>query len=135
MDVIMYILNLFRDLLSDPRILLGIIVLVGLIAQKKGISDIISGTLKAILGFVILGAGAGVLVGSLNYFGDLFQYAFSVTGVVPNNEAIVSLALVSYATATAVIMVIGMAANILIARFSNLKYIFLTGHHTLYRAC
>lgn len=134
MAILMYILNLFRDLLSNPAILLGIIVLVGLLAQRKGVSDVISGTLKAILGFVILGAGAGVLVGSLNYFGDLFQYAFNVSGVVPNNEAIVSLALVDFATATAIIMVIGMAANIIIARFSKLKYIFLTGHHTLYMA-
>lgn len=134
MAILMYILNLFRDLLSNPAILLGIIVLVGLLVQRKGVSDVISGTLKAILGFVILGAGAGVLVGSLNYFGDLFQYAFNVSGVVPNNEAIVSLALVDFATATAIIMVIGMAANIIIARFSKLKYIFLTGHHTLYMA-
>jgi PTS system ascorbate-specific IIC component len=127
-------IKFISDLLSSPQILLGIIVFVGLVAQRKPVSEVIRGTLKAILGFVILGAGAGILVGSLDYFGQLFQYAFDVQGVVPNNEAIVSLALNDYATSTAVIMVIGMAANILIARFSKLKFIFLTGHHTLYMA-
>ncbi|MBU1144989.1 MAG: PTS ascorbate transporter subunit IIC [Firmicutes bacterium] len=128
-------MKFITDLLSTPSILLGIIVFVGLVAQKKNVSEVIRGTLKSILGFIILGAGAGVLVGTLDYFGVLFQEAFSVQGVVPNNEAIVSLALVDYATATAAIMVIGMAANILIARFTKLKFIFLTGHHTLYMAC
>ena len=33
---------------------------------------------------------------------------------------------------TAYIMCIGMIANIVLARFSRLHYIFLTGHHTLY---
>ncbi|MBN2604969.1 MAG: PTS ascorbate transporter subunit IIC [Bacilli bacterium] len=128
------VLQFISDLFSSPQILLGLIVLIGLLAQKKPAHEVIRGTIKAVLGFVILGAGAGVLVGSLDYFGQLFQEAFNVQGVVPNNEAIVSLALVDYATATAAIMVIGMAANILIARFSNLKFIFLTGHHTLYMA-
>lgn len=128
------VLQFFGDLLSKPEILIGIIVLIGLLAQKKPASETIRGTLKAVLGFIIIQKGAGILVGSLEYFGALFQEAFNVTGVVPNNEAIVSLALNDYATATAVIMVIGMAANILIARFSRLKFIFLTGHHTLYMA-
>ncbi|AIO18583.1 Ascorbate-specific permease IIC component UlaA [Candidatus Izimaplasma bacterium HR1] len=128
------IIQFISDLLSSPQILLGIIVLIGLLAQRKPAHEVIRGTLKAVLGFIIIGQGAGILVGSLDYFGQLFQEAFNVTGVVPNNEAIVSLALNDYATATAAIMVIGMAANILIARFSRLKFIFLTGHHTLYMA-
>ena len=128
------VIKFISDLLSSPQILLGIIVFIGLVAQRKATSEVIRGTLKAVLGFIIIGQGAGILVGSLNHFGILFQEAFNVQGVVPNNEAIVSLALVNYATATAAIMVIGMAANILIARFSKLKFIFLTGHHTLYMA-
>lgn len=56
-------------------------------------------------------------------------------GVVPNNEAIVSLGLEKFASDTAYIMCIGMIANIVLARFSRLNYIFLTGHHTLYMAC
>ncbi len=128
------VVQFISDLLSSPQILLGIIVLVGLLAQKKPAHEVIRGTLKAVLGFIIIGQGAGILVGSLDYFGQLFQEAFNVQGVVPNNEAIVSLALNDYATATAAIMIIGMACNILIARFSRLKFIFLTGHHTLYMA-
>jgi PTS system ascorbate-specific IIC component len=128
------IIQFISDLLSAPQILIGIIVLIGLIAQRKQAHEVIRGTLKAVLGFIIIQQGAGILVGSLDYFGQLFQEAFNVQGVVPNNEAIVSLALNDYATATAAIMVIGMAANIILARFSKLKYIFLTGHHTLYMA-
>jgi len=128
------IIQFITDFLGTPAILIGVIILVGLLAQKKTADEVIRGTLKGILGFVILGAGAGVLVGSLDYFGVLFQEAFGLQGVVPNNEAITALALDDYATITAGIMVIGMAANILIARFSKLKYIFLTGHHTLFMA-
>ncbi len=73
--------------------------------------------------------------GSLNAFGEIFNYAFNMQGVVPNNEAIVSLALNDFATDTAYIMCLGMIANIVLARFSRWHYIFLTGHHTLYMAC
>lgn len=128
------VIQFLSELLQSPQILIGLIVFIGLIAQRKAVNEVVRGTIKAILGFVIIGAGAGILVGSLDYFGTLFQEAFNVQGVIPNNEAIVSRALEDYATYTAGIMVIGMAANILIARFSRFKYIFLTGHHTLFMA-
>ena len=71
----------------------------------------------------------------MNDFGILFNFAFNVQGVVPNNEAVVSLAMADYATPTALIMCFGMIANIVMARFSRWNYIFLSGHVTLYLAC
>ncbi|WP_412518819.1 PTS ascorbate transporter subunit IIC [Staphylococcus simulans] len=128
------ILDFIVDILSQPAILVALIALVGLIVQKKSASQITTGTIKTILGFLILSAGADVVVKSLEPFGKIFQHAFGVQGVVPNNEAIISLALKDYGTTAALIMVCGMIVNILIARFTNLKYIFLTGHHTFYMA-
>ncbi|MFB3163833.1 PTS ascorbate transporter subunit IIC [Neobacillus sp. 179-J 1A1 HS] len=129
------ILKLLMDILSTPAVLVALISLVGLIILKKPASDIVKGTTKTFLGFLVISAGAGIIVGSLEPFGKIFEEAFNVNGVVPNNEAIVAMALTKYGSATAFIMFFGMLANILIARFTRLKYIFLTGHHTLYMAC
>ncbi|WP_305767347.1 PTS ascorbate transporter subunit IIC [Candidatus Epulonipiscium viviparus] len=130
----MSFLQNFIDFISEPSVLIGIIVLLGLIIQKKSATDIIKATLKAMVGFVIISAGAGIIVEALDPFGKMFEYGFNVTGVIPNNEVIISLALDKYGQATALVMCFGMLVNILIARFSRLKYIFLTGHHTLFMA-
>lgn len=123
------------DILKVPSVLVGLIALVGLVAQKKSVSDIVKGTIKTILGFLVLSGGATVLLSSLTPLGGMFEHAFNVQGIIPNNEAIVSMAIEKYGTATALIMAFGMVANILIARFTRLKFIFLTGHHTFYMAC
>ncbi|MGB4984409.1 MAG: PTS ascorbate transporter subunit IIC [Erysipelotrichaceae bacterium] len=129
-------MDFLMNILSTPAILVGLMALLGLILQGKPIEDCIKGTTKTIVGFLVLGAGAGFLVNSsLTQFGELFNYAFSMQGVVPNNEAIVSLALNDFGQATSIIMALGMVANLILARFSRLKYVFLTGHHTLYMAC
>ncbi|MDH2924686.1 PTS ascorbate transporter subunit IIC [Nicoletella semolina] len=123
------------DILKVPAILVGLIALIGLLLQRKKLPDIIKGTIKTILGFVVLGGGATVLLGSLTPLGGMFEHAFNVQGIIPNNEAIVSMAVEQYGTATALIMAFGMFANIIVARFTRLKFIFLTGHHTFYMAC
>lgn len=126
---------IMKDILGTPAILVGLFALVGLLLQKKGIADVISGTLKTIMGFIILGAGATVLQGSLNIFSQMFEKAFHIEGVIPNNEAIVALAQDAFGAETAMIMLFGMLVNILLARFTKFKYIFLTGHHTMFMAC
>ncbi|WP_430790472.1 PTS ascorbate transporter subunit IIC [Virgibacillus flavescens] len=126
---------IMKDILGTPAILVGLFALFGLLFQKKNIADVISGTLKTIMGFVILGAGAAVIVQSLGQFSSMFNEAFAIDGVIPNNEAIVALSQEAFGTETAMIMLFGMVVNIVLARFTPFKYIFLTGHHTMFMAC
>ncbi|MBR0398052.1 MAG: PTS ascorbate transporter subunit IIC [Eubacterium sp.] len=129
------VLTFIQQILSTPAIFVGLIALLGLLLQKKDAQTCVKGTIKTILGFIVLNAGADVVQKAIIPFGDLFQLAFHVEGVVPNNEAITSLALSQFAVQTASIFALGMCFNILLARFSKLKYIFLTGHHALYMSC
>ncbi|WP_392559085.1 PTS ascorbate transporter subunit IIC [Orbus mooreae] len=129
------VMKFIVDILKVPAVLVGLIAMIGLIAQRKSLADTIKGTIKTILGFLVLSGGAGVVVSSITPLGNMFEQAFQLQGIIPNNEAIVSMAQNEYGVATALIMAFGMVANIVIARFTRLKYIFLTGHHTFYMAC
>ena len=114
---------LMSDVLSEPAVLVGLIALIGLIAQKKPVTECIKGTVKTIMGFVILGAGAGLVVSSLGDFANIFQHAFGIQGVVPNNEAIVSVAQKSFGKEMAMIMFFAMVINIMIARFTPSSHV------------
>lgn len=129
------LLTILVDIASTPAILVALIAVLGLVLQKKPISDVMRGGIKTFVGFLVVTAGASVIVSSLEPFGEMFQYAFNVSGVVPNNEAIVAIALDEFGTFTALIMLSGMIFNLLIARFTKYKYIYLTGHAMLYMAC
>ncbi|WP_313469107.1 PTS ascorbate transporter subunit IIC, partial [Carnobacterium sp.] len=128
-------LQFIIDVASTPALLVALIAVLGLMLQKKPTTDVVKGGVKTFVGFIVVTTGAGAVEASLAPFGEMFQVAFNMQGIVPNNEAIVAVALNEYGTTTALIMLAGMIFNILIARFTKFKYIFLTGHHTLYLAC
>jgi PTS system ascorbate-specific IIC component len=129
------VLGVLVDILSVPAFLVGITAFVGYLAMEdKNFSDALVGGIKAAIGFLILGAGATTLIGPLDVLGPMIDQAFNVQGVVPNNEAITAIALGELAQTTALIMVLGFVFNILFARFTPFKYIFLTGHHSLFMA-
>lgn len=119
-------------LLKEPALMVGLIAFIGLVAQKADASSILKGTIKTVMGFLILGFGAGALVGALNNFSTIFTEAFGVSGVIPNNEAIVAIAQEAFGYEMALIMFFAFVVNIVLARVTPLKYIFLTGHHTMF---
>ncbi len=129
------IIKVLVDLLSVPALLVGLTAFVGYLAMKeKNFSDALTGGIKAAIGFFILVAGAITLIGSLDVLGPMIEESFNVHGVIPNNEAIVAIAVGEVGQAAAIIMVLGFFFNIVFARFTPFKYIWLTGHHSLYMA-
>lgn len=129
------ILQFLKDVLNQPALLMGIMAFVGLVALRKPAHKVMSGTLKPILGYLMLGAGADFIVANLNPLGEMIQKGFNITGVIPNNEAIVSVAQKVLGVETMSILVVGLLVNLAVARFTKYKYIFLTGHHSFFMAC
>ena len=133
----MAILDVLKAILSNAAILVGLIALVGLLALKKPFEAVMSGTLKTIIGFIILGAGAGVVVNVVVPLGDLFNQVLAIPDAgLPVNEVFVAIVQGDAVLGPMVawVFLFAFILNILLARFTNLKYIFLTGHHTLFAA-
>ena len=130
-----FLWSLINNLLTNANILIGLVVLIGLLVQKKSADQVITGTLKTIMGIIILGAGAGVMAGVIsNYIAPLMTKAFHVEGIVPMTTSVVSLATTDYGSTVAYIIIGAFLVNLILARFTPLKYIFLAGHHFLYVA-
>ena len=65
------ILNFIQQVLSTPAIFVGLIALLGLALQKKDAQTMVKGTIKTILGFLVLNAGSTVVQDAIIPFGDL----------------------------------------------------------------
>ncbi|MDJ1137094.1 PTS ascorbate transporter subunit IIC [Streptomyces iconiensis] len=125
---------LVNEILSVPAYLIGLITTAGLIALKKSVGQIIGGAIKATLGFLLINAGAGLVVSSLAPLGKMIQGATGAHGVIPTNEAIVGIAQEQFGARVAWLMIVGFALSLVLARFTPLRYVFLTGHHMLFMA-
>ncbi|MGW3012590.1 PTS ascorbate transporter subunit IIC [Streptomyces sp. NPDC001219] len=125
---------LVNEILSQPAYLIGLITAAGLIALKKSTGQVVGGALKATLGFLLIGAGAGLVVSSLGPLGGMIQGTTGAHGVIPTNEAIVGIAQAQFGARVAWLMILGFAVALLLARFTPLRYVFLTGHHMLFMA-
>lgn len=125
---------LVNEILSQPAFLIGIMTAVGLAALKKPAGQITGGAIKATLGFLLISAGAGLVVDSLAPLGEMIKGATGAHGVIPTNEAIVGIAQAQFGARVAWLMIVGFVLSLLLARFTPLRYVFLTGHHMLFMA-
>ncbi|MEH7886365.1 PTS ascorbate transporter subunit IIC [Bacillus sp. JJ1609] len=121
-------LDFIVSILSNPAIILALIAALGLIALRKSTSDVIKGTLKTIFGFLILQQGANIIVTALIPFSTMFTEAFGLKGIVAEDNALVAAVQNVLGKETAFILVFSFLINLVIARFTKWKYIFLTGH-------
>ncbi len=88
----MAILDALKAILSNASVLVGLIALVGLLALKKPFEAVVSGTLKTIIGFIIIGGGAGIVVNTVVPLGDLFNKVLDIPNAgLPVNEVFVGV--------------------------------------------
>ncbi|MDH6363745.1 PTS system ascorbate-specific IIC component [Enterococcus sp. PF1-24] len=127
---------IIQNILTQASITIALIAMLGLLLQKKSVGQVISGTLKTLLGFQVLSAGSGIIVGSLTYFGEIFTAGFNMQGIIPSIEAINGQAMneLGLGRDIALTFLAIFVFNIIIARFTKWKYIFLTGQAILWMA-
>lgn len=122
------ILSFIAELLSTPAVILGLVAGAGLIALRRSPSEVVTGVLKTMFGFLILLAGASVIISALSPFGTMFASAFGLEGIIAEDNSVVAAVQSVLGRETALILTLAFVINVLIARFTPWKYIFLTGH-------
>lgn len=127
---------IIANLLTQASIVIASVALLGLLLQRKGLGETIIGTFKTLLGFQVLAAGSAIIVGTLQYFGVVFEAAFGLTGIVPSIEAVNGFATNDLGLGSEIALTfLGIfVVNIILARITPWKYIFLTGQAILWMA-
>ncbi len=125
---------LVKDLLGQASILIAFIALIGLLQQRKSAGKVVEGTFKTLLGFLIMMAGINIIVGALTFLNTIFTHGFGMQGYITDVAAIAGLANRELGSEVALTLLVIFIVNIIIARVTPFKYIFLTGQALLWMA-
>lgn len=134
MNVINFLIN---EVFIEAPVFLGLVALIGLVLQKKSGADILEGTIKTIVGIVILNSGIGVFLGSLIPLTTLLNSSFGITGVLPDCFGPFGVAMQTYGVEIPTAFVLAFVLHLLLVRilpFKVTKNVFLTGHIMLFNA-
>lgn len=132
MSVIKFLIN---EVFVQAPIFLGFIALIGLLLQKRPAREVLEGTIKVIVGIVILNAGIGVFLGSLLPLTTLLNSSFGVTGVLPDCFGPFGVAMQTMAVPISLGFVLAFVLHLVLVRllpWANFKNVFLTGHIMLF---
>lgn len=121
----MAILNfVINEIFGQGAIFLALIACIGLILQKKPFTEIIRGTMMTAIGFFVLSTGTGLITGNSI---DGIAAAFNVIMPQAATPAAVDIG-GTYGTEIGIVMLLAFAINLIVARFTKWKSVFLTGH-------
>ena len=120
MSVLNFIIN---EIFGQGAIFLALVAMVGLILQKKKPSEIVRGTLMTAIGFFVLNTGTGLITGN-----SIDGIITTFNTLMPGNASAPASVDIGgqFGTQIGIVMLIGFAFNILVARFTKWKSVFLT---------
>lgn len=120
MGILNFIVN---EIFGQGAIFLALIAMTGLILQKKSFSEIARGTIMTAIGFFVLSQGTGIITGSsINGLSSAFNT------IMPQANAKPDIDMSVYGTQIGIVMLVAFLINLLFARFTKWKSVFLTGH-------
>jgi len=122
------VLDFLTDyILRNPPVLLGIIAAIGLLIQRKNVADIVKGSLSAAFGMLILDTGVSLIVGTIVPINGAFQV--TIAEGAGGSEGLSDVTFIAdFGGEIGLAMFVGLILHLLIARFTPVKTIFLTGH-------
>ena len=121
-EILDFCVSFFRN----PALFMGLVVAIGLILQRKPIDAILKGIFKGIIGMVILLKGVDVLVSSITPLANAFSGLFNTQSNSTLGDFNVFLG--QYGSYVGLILLCGFVINIIIARYTRFKTIYLTGN-------
>ena len=139
MNILMNAWSYFAtNILQQPAWMIGLIVLVGYVLLKKPWYDVLGGTLKAVIGYMILAVGSGGLVNNfrpvLVGLGERFNLNAMVIDPYFGQNAVTAGVEETFGKSFSQVMILLLLAfiiNILLVRFrkiTKLRSLFTTGH-------
>ncbi|WP_026890069.1 PTS ascorbate transporter subunit IIC [Lacrimispora aerotolerans] len=131
MGVFMYLIN---NVFSQAVFIIGIVVIVGMAAQKKTWDQILPSVIKTMIGFTMINVGGQTLGMSLLPLQGLISKIFNVPAVSTDIGAAQSESLTGIGTEMALIFALGFLVNLLLARFTRFKYVHLSAHVSFFYA-
>ncbi|MDM0897266.1 PTS ascorbate transporter subunit IIC [Clostridium perfringens] len=121
-EILDFCVSFFRN----PALFMGLVVAIGLILQRKPIDAILKGIFKGIIGMVILLKGVDIVVSSITPLANAFSGLFNTQSNSTLGDFNVFLG--QYGSYVGLILICGFVINIIIARYTRFKTIYLTGN-------
>ncbi|MGF7060475.1 PTS ascorbate transporter subunit IIC [Brassicibacter mesophilus] len=130
-DIIMYLIS---NVLSEAAFLIGIVALLGLVVQKKKFSDVVAGTVKTMVGFLLISTGAQSMGMTLLPIQPMLQHVFGMEAQVADIGGAIGASMAAFGASATLIFALGFLVNVLLARFTRFKYIHLSAHVSFFYA-
>lgn len=127
MNVFERVLEWFaNNVFNEVAILIGIIVVVGLLLQRKRFEDILSGAVRATVGVYAMFIGIAVFVGGLSAFQAITASAFGKSP--PTSGVTLDKFMADKGAVIAMVITVAFLFHLALVRLFKLKFVYLTGH-------